>query len=149
MVRCFPTCLLLVPALAASGVPTLASWATDWTNIQICGQPVPDTPLPCIGAAGANITDPSVCNHLRCCWVPVPSPPQWPVSACVAPWSPPYDDPTRAELDALTFFGGDQSMASLSNLRGGLEPTANDAVGVTSVGFAPFFSAVASLAISR
>jgi ubiquitin len=129
--------LYLVLRLRGSAItspPTLAGWATTWQDVSVCGVPEPAQPSPCPTAEGKNITDPSVCSHLRCCWIST--------GTCVASWSPPVSlDLNRTALNRVQFFGGDQAAASLSNIRGGVAPVPNDAVGVTSLSFPPFFQA--------
>ena len=117
---------------AITSPPTLSGWVTTWQDVSVCGVPEPAQPSPCPTAEGKNITDPSVCSHLRCCWIST--------GTCVASWSPPVSlDLNRTALNRVQFFGGDQAAASLSNIRGGVVPVPNDAVGVTSLSFPPFF----------
>ena len=47
-------------------------------------------------------------------------------------------------MQHIEFYSGDQSAASLSNLRGGLVPTRNGILGVTQISFPPFFQGVAN-----
>jgi hypothetical protein len=85
---------LVVAALCgamAQAQPLLREWSTDWSDVQVCGFPVPAVTRRC---AGPVITDASVCNHMRCCWVEQ--------LGCVDSWrAPTYAVHNRTEAEQV------------------------------------------------
>jgi hypothetical protein len=48
----------------------------------------------------------------------------------------------------VQYYGAGQAAAELSNLKGGVAPSVNDGIGVSCIGFAPFFGGCSGRASS-
>ena len=121
-------------AAGAAAVPTLEDWPTKWSAVQVCGAPEPAATQPCAG--GQDISDPGVCSHARCCWIPGTNGGN---GSCVQPWSAPAGDMNRSALAKVAFYGGDEAEVQLTSLQGGLATPGNDALAVNYVAFTPIF----------
>ena len=129
MMGSFRVSLAVLGAVRAA-VPTLESWDTNASDVQVCGLPVPPGAADC---PGGPFADAGLCSHARCCWTAE--------GRCVETWTASRGGSAEGTVQ---YYGGDQAAVQLDALRGGLGIATDDVAAVTGISFPPFFQSSGS-----